>query len=147
MKIHWGAGLVGVSVLFAAVVLVMVVISMNQRVDLVSDDYYDQELKHQDRIDQVRRTKEAGAAPSVTADAGMIRIAFPSRLDRRALRGDVALYRPADRRMDTRGPLQLDSTNVQQIVATSMAKGRWRVQVRWQVDSVSFFHEDTVMVR
>jgi len=147
MRSHWGAGITGAFILFAAAVLVMVYISMNQRVDLVSDDYYDKELKHQDRIDEVRRTQRAGSAPLITEADGIVRIAFPRAVDRAGLNGEVVLYRPSDRRLDVRTPLQLDSANVQSMVASAMAKGKWRVQVRWTAGSSTFYHEDTVMVR
>ena len=146
MKIHWGAGVVGILLAFAAVVLAMVWVSMHQKVDLVSDDYYDRELKHQERIDEVARTRRSGQSPAITFEGGTIRIAFPASVDRTKVEGGIECYRPSDKALDFRTPLQLDSTNTCRILATSMAPGRWRLKLKWMIGGVSYYDEQAVMV-
>jgi len=146
VKVHWGMGVVGVFILFAAVVLTMVWVSMHQRVDLVSDDYYDQELRHQERIDAAARTKRSGQSPAVTVDGGSVLIVFPPTVDRTRMSGTVDCYRPSDKALDFRAPLQLDSTNTCRILTSAMAPGRWRLKMMWTSGGEPYYDERAVMV-
>jgi nitrogen fixation protein FixH len=146
MKIHWGSGIVGVFVLFAAIVLTMVWVAMHQKIDLVTEDYYDQELKHEDRIDAVARTKRSGQAPAITLNGRTISIVFPPSVDRKRLEGRVECYRPSDKALDFRTPIELDSTNTCRILTASMTPGRWRLKLLWTVGGESFYDEQAVMV-
>lgn len=58
---NWGKGIVMVYVLFVAGMLYLVFQSKQQKLDLVVDDYYQQELKFQGQIDAAQRAINAGA--------------------------------------------------------------------------------------
>ena len=55
MKFNWGYKIVLVYCVFVAGILYLVVQSSRQQMDLVTDDYYAQEIKYQEKIDQSKR--------------------------------------------------------------------------------------------
>ncbi len=144
MKWNWGTGIVVTFIVFGAAVMTVVFMAMNERVDLVTDDYYEQELRHQERIDEVRRAKEDRFTPAVLVVNGAIEIRFPSEMPRATAEGEVILYRPSDRRLDRTFDLALDPTNTHTIPSPALTAGRWRVKVHWTIDDSMYYHEYSV---
>lgn len=141
MKLSWSTGIVIACILFAAGMLVMVYISMNRDVDLVAEDYYEQELNHQQHIDRVNRTVRTGMRPAVTVTTPVISIGFSPFIAGNRLRGSLTFYRPSDRTMDLSVPIDLDSSNTQVISTSLFAKGLWRLKLRWMYDGADYSHE------
>ena len=147
MKWNFGTGVVIAFLVFAAGILLMVSISMNRELDLVSDDYYQQELKHQDRIESTRRANALPEQPAVRLSNSLVTVKLPKRFASGGTAGILTFYRPADRKSDFTIPLQLDSTGTQQVQASSLLKGLWRVKVRWTSQHQDYYHEEPIMVQ
>ena len=58
LKISWGTKIATLYIGFVGLIILMVSMSMRQRVDLVSEDYYNRELAYQDKINEIKH--EAG---------------------------------------------------------------------------------------
>ena len=58
MKISWGTGIWAVYGLFVLMILGLVGMSIVQKIDLVSDDYYEQEIRYQGKIDKINNAKQ-----------------------------------------------------------------------------------------
>jgi hypothetical protein len=56
MKFNWGTGIVLSFIIFAASILMIVLFPFNQKADLVSDNYYEREIKFQEQIDKMSLT-------------------------------------------------------------------------------------------
>jgi len=63
---RWGVGLVVVFALFVAVMLGITGFLMTQDANLVTDSYYEKELRYQERIQAMERTRALGALAGVT---------------------------------------------------------------------------------
>jgi nitrogen fixation protein FixH len=147
MKIHWGKGLVIVFVVFAVGILMMVRISMNREVDLVSDDYYQQELRHQDQIESEKRSKNLSEHPSISIALGEVSFKLPKSFSPDSTSGTLTFYRPADRHKDFLVKLRLDSTNTQLVSTSSLQKGLWRLKVRWAQHHQEYYHEEAIVIQ
>jgi nitrogen fixation protein FixH len=147
MKIHWGTGLAVASVIFATGILIMVRISMNQEVDLVSDDYYQQELRHQDQIDSHQRSNNLSELPSIGVSAATVSLRLPKAFLPDSTSGSLTFYRPADRHEDFIVALKLDSSNTQLVPTTSLQKGLWRLKVRWAQHHQDYYHEEAIVIQ
>jgi nitrogen fixation protein FixH len=147
MKIHWGAGVAVVLVIFAIGILIMVRISMNREVDLVSDDYYQQELRHQDQIESQKRSNSLTAQPSIGVSKNTVTLRLPKSFSPDSTSGTLTFYRPADRHEDFVVALRLDSTNSQLVPTTSLQKGLWRLKVRWANHRQDYYHEEAIVIQ
>lgn len=67
---NWGKGIVLVYSLFVLGILYLVYQSKQQKLDLVYDDYYAQELMFQNQIDATQRVEDAGEKPSLVRKEG-----------------------------------------------------------------------------
>jgi len=147
MKIHWGTGIAIAFVVFAAAILTMVTVSMNRDVDLVADDYYQQELRHQDHIDRAKRSNAMAEQPSIGVSASAVTLKLPVAFSPSHTVGTLTFYRPADRKRDFVVPLRLDSTNSQVVRTASLQKGLWRIKVSWSQLNQTYYHEEPVMIQ
>ena len=144
----WPVCIIAVFVLFFAGTVGLVVMAFSQKVDLVSADYYEQELKFQGRIDRVERTRNAATQGSVAYDAAnhCITVSLPAKQTHREVWGGIELYRPSAAGMDRAVRLQPDTNGVQRLDATGMAPGLWRVRVTWTAEKENYYLDQKVVV-
>jgi nitrogen fixation protein FixH len=147
MKFNWGKGLAVVFFIFAVGILIMVRISMNREVDLVSDDYYQQELRHQDQIESQRRSNELSELPSIRVSQGAVSLRLPRMFSPDSASGTLTFYRPADQHKDFVVALKLDSSNTQFVPTSSLQKGLWRIKVRWAQHHQDYYHEEAFVIQ
>ncbi len=142
----WGKGLLAAFGLFVAGVLVMVYIAASQRVDLVTDRYYEQSLQYQQRIDARSRTSGATDV-SVRNLPGAIELEFPRAARPDPAGGMLALYRPSDRRSDVTVEIRTDTAGRQRVATAALEPGLWRVKVEWKAGGLMRYHEEPVLIR
>lgn len=144
---RWGVGLVIAFLAFAAGVVVMVVVSMNREVDLVADDYYQQELRHEQQIQSTRRTDALGDSLHVHLVGTSLLCTLPSVFNPDSTQGTLTFYRPADRKMDFVVPLLLTQGNSQAVDVGTLERGLWRIKVRWTFRQTEYFKEEAIIIQ
>lgn len=145
MKINWGAGIAILYAGFVAMILLLVGMSASQKIDLVTDQYYEEELRFQDKINKTNQAK-ALAEPLVwkVTEAG-IDIHFPKEFAGENLTGNIKLYCPSDDRKD-RSFVINPKKGVQLIPASNLASGRYYLQIDWKNGNRAFWDEGVVTI-
>lgn len=146
-KMSWGSWIVVAIVLFVAATFVMVYISMNQRVDLVTDDYYEKELQFQQHIDIVKNTNALEGKVSFDFSSSMMNITFPKAGDPKQYSGMIVVFRPSDKSMDIVRDVSVDSAYSQHISTADLMKGMWRVKISWSVGGQNYYTEQPVIIQ
>jgi hypothetical protein len=143
---NWGNKLVVVFVAFALFMGYMVYRALSTKYDLVSKDYYKDELRYQERIDGV---KNAVALDSVTIsqDASAIQIRLPKEHKGYAVKGEVLFYCITDDSKDFKLPLQVDSSATQVVMKKQLQKAPYQVKLNWQVGKDAFYNEQKLIVQ
>ncbi len=144
----WPLGIVLALGLFAAGTLALIVIASSQRVDLVSADYYEQEIRFQDQLDRLNRTALIGDHVKVAYDAATrrITISLPTEHASADTAGRIQLYRPSATGMDRELALDLDAAGGQSVDAAALLPGLWKVRVHWTARNQEYFADRSVMV-
>ena len=144
----WPLGIILVFALFFAGTVGLVVMACTQKVDLVSDNYYEQELKFQGQIDRVKRTQQLAGQAAVAYDAGSKRItvSLPADQARRAVTGTIQLYRPSESGLDRQIELKVDANGFQSVDAASLRPGLWKVRVSWTAGRQDYFVDQKLVV-
>ena len=116
------------------------------KVDLVTEDYYEQELRHQDQIDREKRTRLLSAPPSIDYDAqqDQLIVTFAAATQ---VTGSVTMYRPADASLDASHDLDLSSDGGYVLDTASMAPGLWRVRLNWETGGQEYFTEKAIVLQ
>lgn len=144
----WPIGVVLAVVLFVTGTAGLVVLSTRNSVDLVSPDYYEQELHFQDQINKRAHTTALHGQVSVTYDAGqrVITLMLPASHAAAHATGEIQLYRPSAAGKDRRLALRLDAQGHQTLDARPLIDGLWRVRVSWHVGDQDFTFEEKIIL-
>lgn len=143
---NWGFRIAFVYIAFVAGILTLVIMSTKQKVDLVRDDYYIEELLHQKKIDKENHANDLSAPVAVRSSADGAVIELPKEFHRQQVSGTVYFYRPSDAQLDRRIVLTPDTAG-QQIIRTALVTGQYNVQVEWTMNGQSYFSETPLYVQ
>ncbi len=147
MKISWGVGISFTIIVFMLISFWLIYFSFSQEINLVRDDYYDAEIKFNEKMEAVKRTNLLAEKLNVNVTSKDIKVSFPKIVKLNNVNGTILLYRPSDRDIDIKLPIQVDSSGTQQISTKNIMNGMWKVQVEWIVDSTSYYNEKIIMVQ
>lgn len=147
MKFNWGTGIVLAFIGFISFILYFV-ISMNTdskyQHDLVTDDYYKQELEYQSDIDKEENAKTLKQNLNwKKTDKGLV-IEFPGDLEINNITGKVFLYRPSNKQFDFEMPISLSNHNLL-IPDNSLLDGRWNIKVDWQYKESLYLYKKEIV--
>jgi hypothetical protein len=144
----WPVGLVLFFIVFAAYIIGFVIFASVQKMDLVREDYYDQEIRFQKQIDRVQRTAPVLADANIDYDrAGdLVTVRLPS-VKQNNIGGTVSFYRPSDASLDTSVKLGLDPVGHQSVSVRSLSTGLWRVRVQWKMSGQEYFFEKPIVIK
>jgi hypothetical protein len=142
----WPFGIALAFVLFFAGVAAVIVIASRHGDTLVSDNYYEQELKFQGQMEAAARAKNAGATLRFDAATGKIFLALPSEQLKQTFSGKVILYRASAQALDQEFLLKPESDGAQVVDVSGLAAGPWLVRVRWNAGGQEFYLEEKINV-
>lgn len=143
MKINWGTGIVFAFIGFIAFIMYFVItMSTSEDInnDLVTEDYYKEELGYQKDIDKEQNTKslEQNILWKRT-DEGLI-IQFPETMIPKDIKGKVFLYRPSNKQLDFETSISLSNHKLL-IPDKRLLDGRWNIKVDWQYKGISYLYK------
>jgi len=144
MKLNWGHYIFISFAVFVLLILYMVFRSYQTNNDLVSEDYYVQELDYQTVIDKSKRADSLAQDIRWVSEAQGIKIIYPSQLN--DIVGSIHLIRPSDKELDLRIDIQQDTANSQIIPMSALHRGKYIIQVDWSHEAVEYFTEGVVFV-
>ncbi|MFO7825639.1 MAG: FixH family protein [Cyclobacterium sp.] len=138
---NWGNGIVLVFVVFVAIMATMVTICMKQDdLHLVTENYYEEEIKYQDHIDKVSNSLESTKeAMSFDAHNKMLNLNLPV-----GSKGELHLFRPSDARLDKKMEVNIQDANVNSVDLKTLSPGYWRIKLSWAREGVDFYEEKKI---
>ena len=134
MKINWGTGIVLAFIGFISFILFFVIrMNMDDHAnhDLVTEEYYQQELGYQKEIDAETNANNLITKLSTRKTPEGIIIEFPKEQDINKIKGTVSLYRPSNKHLDFDLPISLSNTHLL-IPDERLLDGRWDIKIAWE---------------
>ncbi|MBW3129643.1 FixH family protein [Hymenobacter profundi] len=144
----WPYAIITAFLLFGSYIGYMVSQTMRTTVDLVSPNYYQQELVYQKRMESVAHMAALPVAVTVTHEAAVsqLQLQLPPSFAGKHLEGQLHFFRPSDLELDFTLPLQPDSDLAQRISTQKMVSGFWRVRVDFTADGQAYFVEKDLTI-
>jgi len=139
---NWGKWIILSFVLFAAFIGVLVVICLRQDVNLVSEDYYKEELAYQQQIERMQNANRLTQKPTLSIAGQSLEVKF-GQFDQ-IENGDVRLFRPSDARLDRRFVLQPSTGVMQRFDISGLPKGMYHAKMRWSMNGKEYFVENPI---
>jgi hypothetical protein len=148
LRWNWGTGIALVYSVFALATMGFVVFAMDQKVELVSTDYYQRGLQHDARMAAEANGAGLGDAFRIdTSDGDRAVVVTWSAATPRRGDGTVALYRPSDAAADASARVDPDPSGRQRIAIGEAPPGRWIVRVQWMSGGREYFVERSVTIK
>jgi len=120
---NWGNRLLLVFIVFGLGMGYLVYRSMNTNYELVESDYYKQELRYQNIIDEHNQANALSAPVTVLQKDGAVVLQFPEEVKSQELTGEVYFYCAYDSKKDKRLALKPDNKGQQLIAAGEKVVG------------------------
>lgn len=145
----WPWGIVAAFAIFVPATAGLIIMACRHPEQLVRADYYEQEIRHQARMESRTRALRLGLTNVVVYDASQqcIRLTLPTEHARTKPQGRIELYRAAEAGLDRHEPLALDPAGIQRVDARQMKPGPWQVRVNWIFGTEEFAVEQRVEIR
>jgi len=143
MKISWGYKILFVYLAFVIGIMFLAYKANQEKFDLVTDNYYDAELKYQDVINQKQRVAELSALPVITHSTNSVSIELPQEFLNRNVKGELYLYRPSDATKDIRKNFSTENCSAR-ISMDNTLSGAYEVKLSWQADGKTFYNEQRI---
>jgi hypothetical protein len=142
---NWGNKLLLVFIAFAALIGTLVYKAMHTKFELVSKDYYKEELRYQQKIDGARNAARVSAI-GLQQDSAFLTLVMPAEQQGTALTGELLFYCGSDAGKDLVVPLAVNAQGAQQISKRQLRKGSYQLKLRWQAGNEAYYAEKQVQV-
>jgi len=147
-KSGWGFGIFALYGVFVLFILGMVLFTTFHPHSLVTDDYYQEELKYQQRIEQMRNADLLAEGFEVTFDRQnrQLVMTYPADAIAGELKGTVTMFRPSDAEHDIVYPVQVDDSGKQYIRTDNLIRGLWRLKIDWISAGDGYYVEEVIVI-
>ena len=141
---NWGKSIVAAFILFAGFIAVIVTICMRQDVNLVSSQYYKDDLSYQQQLVRKNNTEGLTDKPQILLTTNKLTIAFPTNtvIDG----GTIKVFRPSDDKLDQYFGLDSSNESVRVFELKSLTSGAYRVKMTWVVKGTEYYLEKFVVI-
>ncbi|MBS1565616.1 MAG: FixH family protein [Bacteroidetes bacterium] len=144
MKMNWGYSLVLVFIAFGGMIGWLVYRCTQTNSDLVTADYYKDELQYQQTIDGARSASLLAERVNVRLGNDSISIRFPSEMKNVAISGNAWFYCAADARRDKK--IALQGNVFQQISRRQFLPGHYIVKISWNSGDRFYYSEQPISI-
>jgi len=143
---NWGWKIVALYSSFVVMTLSMVFFFMGQKVDLVADDYYKQEIEYQGQIDKITNARllKEPVGYAYSNQTRTVTLRFPNVHVQQGLEGKIYFYRPANANEDKEFELRINDSGEQSISISSLSRGLWKIKISWNSGGKDFYDEKVV---
>ncbi len=147
MKFNWGFGIVVGYILFISFILFFVIrMSSSDKAshDLVTQEYYKDELGYQKEIDLELKAMALEENITVTKVDSGLQVQFPKAYVFKNIKGNVFLYRPSNKKLDFDLPIVLSSSHLL-IPEDNLLDGRWNIKIEWSYKGENYMFKKNLM--
>ncbi|MEN8137943.1 MAG: FixH family protein [Bacteroidota bacterium] len=144
MKFNWGHGIALFLIVFVVTTVgVVIKISTDDTYshELVSENYYEDELKYQEEIDYVKNASELSSPVRYRATSDGLLISFPKDFSLSEYKGTVKMQRPSNKILDLEIPIVLDENHQMLISRDKALEGKWNLRIEWEASEKKYLYK------
>lgn len=138
-----GKWIVASFVLFIGFIATLVTICMKQDVNLVSKDYYKEELAYQAQIERLTNAASLANKPEINIANRTLEISFSSLNE--IQNGELKLFCPSNPKMDRNFVVQASGAP-QRYNISDVTAGMYRARFMWTMNGKEFYFEKVVYI-
>ena len=140
---NWGKWIIVSFVLFVVFIATLVAVCIRQDINLVTKDYYKDELAYQDQLDRMNNTYGLAEKPSikVTNDTNL-EISFNQFNE--IEKGRLQLFCPSNENMDRHYNIEPSRERQQYYTLIDLPKGMYRARLQWTMHGKEYYMEEVI---
>lgn len=143
MKFSWGWKITILYAGFVVLILTLVYKSSHQHFDLVSKDYYKDEIAYQNVLDAGKNQSGLSSPVSIHADDKVIVFEFPAEFNAMSFTGNIMFYSVTNAALDKKFDIQVEKNTVS-IQRSKLENTSYKVKINWQVDKKAYYQESEI---
>jgi len=143
---NWATGIFLTYSVFVAIIIILVMGAFKQNIDLVAPNYYEQELKFQNRQAELQRSNSLTEKLSFQVGTQEIAIQFPTNATSN-ISGKIVFFRPSDKSLDVSFPILVNEQAQMSINKAILQKGMYKMQISWAMNDETYFNEDIIVIQ
>ena len=142
MKFNWGTKIALFYISFVTFIIVMVVMAFSENYELVTENYYEEELSYQEKIDKTSNADNLLEKLQISIKEEYLIIRFPSS---DLTEGMITFFRPSDEARDFEIDIEVENS-IQKIPLKQFIKGKYLVKIDWTSNAEAYFQEKTIII-
>lgn len=145
IKFNWGTGIVIAMVAFMVFILSFVYKTLaveKYEHQLVSEDYYKDELHYQQEIDKLNNAAKLPQNIVLSNSNDGITIQFPKNMDYKEISGKILFQRLSNEKLDFNEEIKLDSSSLL-IPKDKLVAGKWVVRIEWNNKGEAYLYKES----
>lgn len=133
-KLNWGHGVAIALGSFIVFILFLIFVFSNgmKNSELISNDYYQDELTYQHVIDAKNNAETLVQKPAYSQDKNGITIVFPETISVDDSKVNFTLFRTDDGNLDVKKEITLDGTKKFTIPSKVLSMGSYTLKITWK---------------
>lgn len=146
MKLSWGYKIIFIYTIFVLGMLTMVFLSAKENRDLVSENYYAEEIAYQQVIDQSSKTAALSAPVELMVSGSQLIIQLPKEFYGLQAVGEWTLYYAADKARDIAGKINTENGKYA-IAVPGDATGHYLFKMQWKAGTREYYFEKNIFLQ
>ncbi|KPP99146.1 MAG: cbb3-type cytochrome c oxidase assembly protein CcoH [Bacteroidetes bacterium HLUCCA01] len=144
---QWPVGIIVAYLLFMGATLGFVFFTFGVEWDLVTDNYYQKTLTHQDQMQAESNALSLQEPLRWELREGRLTLFYPTELSGGGIAGEITMYRPSDASLDFSLPVQAGSDGVQQVSVADMKPGNWTMEINWNSQGIPYYTRASLYIQ
>jgi len=147
MTFNWGHKLTLAFIAFAALMMFMVYKTTQANFELVSKEYYKDELAYQQVIDGTNLANKLSSLIEIQQQNELISVQLPQEMKMKEATGTIYFYCPSEASKDRKLNINLNEEAVHLIPAGTILPGNYIVKINWQAEQQNYYNEQAIIIK
>lgn len=143
---NWGYKILTVIILFVAGMMSMVYLAMRQTNDMLDENYYVQEKQYQSLIDGQKALQKIQQQPLIVQNDNQVTVQLPDSSFDKISDATIHFLKPDNQKLDVSYELKPDASGQYHINKSVLAKGMYKVRVKWTNGGQLYYSDDNFYV-
>ena len=140
---NWGKAITLVLIAFAGFIIYMVIQFSQKNVDLVSEDYYQQELEYDKIYEAKKNARRIEQDVQVIKQGDYVFIEFPAFFNNKPFQADVHFYKPDNVKGDYKMSTKSQSLTVDK---EKLKRGKYEVKVLINSNGADYYFQKDILI-
>lgn len=131
---------------FVTMMITLVVLSSQQDIPLVTEDYYEKDLQYETQMHRIANSKTLKEDVNVKYDAATqeIKVQFPKEI--KDIEGEILCFRPSQEGIDFTINIEDLEENSTAFGTSEMLSGKWKIKITWEGDGEIYYKEAIIFI-